>query len=65
VELGKLKITYQTGGEDYDYRTDAVLFKIYQYNQLSHALPLADVPMPENIKNFKEIYIRFILCFSN
>jgi hypothetical protein len=64
VELGKLKIKSIYGGEDYDDRNEAVLFKIYQYNQLSHALPLADVPMPENIKNFKEIYIRFILCFS-
>jgi hypothetical protein len=25
-------------------------------------LPLADVPMPENVKNFKHIYIRFIKC---
>jgi hypothetical protein len=58
VELGKLLIKYPIDGDDAD-RNDAVLFKVYQYNRYSCAQPLADVPMPENIKNFEEISIRF------
>jgi hypothetical protein len=60
VELGNLEIKYPTNGND------AVVFKVYRPNQqFSRALPLADVPMPENIKNFKEIYIqlRFLFLF--
>jgi hypothetical protein len=62
LELGKLIIKYPIDGNDAD-KNDAVLFKVYQYNQYSRALPLTDAPMPENIKNFKEIDIRLHFAF--
>jgi hypothetical protein len=35
------------------------IFKIV--NKAKYVLPLADVPMPENIKNFQEIWLRFTI----
>jgi hypothetical protein len=54
VELGRLEIKYPNDGNN------AVVFKVYRYDKFSRPLPLTSVPMPEYIKNFEEIYIRFI-----
>jgi hypothetical protein len=54
VELGRLEIKYPNDGNN------AVVFKVYRYDKFSRPLPLTSVPMPEHIKNFEEIYIRFI-----
>ena len=49
VTLGELWIKWSANGHG------PIIIKDEQQQEL----PLADVPMPENIKNFKRIYIRF------
>jgi hypothetical protein len=60
VEIDSILVIRPTGGNE------AVVLKVYQYQNkfITRALPLTDVPKPENIKNFKAISLRFIFVFN-
>jgi hypothetical protein len=69
-ECGQITLAYLTIGpasvnDDGEYEDPIVIVEVgpAEEDQSFWDLPLADVPMPTNVKNFKAIRIRLVLCF--